>query len=87
MSQSSESDFDFARRLYKELNGLESVPIDENDNRMLAPNGNFNISVVELSDDEEAEAGIVARPNRSRSPIMKVETGVTFENQQAITVN
>lgn len=87
MAQSADTDFDFALRLYKELNGFASEAIDSNDNRMLARNRNHNISVVELSDDDETEAEIQARTHRSRSPIKKVESAVSFENQQAITVN
>lgn len=98
MTQSTDSDFDYARRLFKELNGVDVVCIDDNQNEIQPGNGNQrnNISIIELSDDEDelpqtSKAARIpqtsrAARNRSRSLLKKIENEVTFENQQAIKV-
>jgi hypothetical protein len=81
MTSVAESDFDIARRLHFELNGLEMPKIDENANTLNV----FSDSIIVLSDDDDV-VPVPKKAARSRSPIRNVVKEVTFENQQAITV-
>lgn len=81
MAQETESDLDYALRLHKELNGDGVVANIRTANQV---NAVLDVSVIELSDDDEPDP---AKKMRRHSPLRKVETQVTFENQQAITVN
>lgn len=92
--ESINTDLEYAKWLHREINGLAE---EEDINELQSPDLNCNnlvnkrSSVIEiLSDDSEREGSIVGRsaPHRSRSPIHGVvKNEVTFEHQQAITVN
>lgn len=95
-----ESDFEFAQRLHREINGMAAgLDPGELPSRLPLPvkkinSKNKRTSIIEILSDEseteqtpqEAVVGRSALP-RSRSPLHKVVSKVTFENQQAVTVN
>lgn len=82
MAQETKNDMEYARRLHKELNGDGVVTNVRPANQVKS---RLDVSVIELSDDDDEPEP--AKKIRSHSPLRKVETQVTFENQQAITVN
>jgi hypothetical protein len=87
------SDYAFAQRLHKELNGeahsspppvINTTKIAANDKKKKLGG---NVSVIVLSDDDETGDTLPPPRERSRSPLIKTKVEVSIVNQQAITVS
>jgi hypothetical protein len=88
MASQLELDYEFAKKLQDELNGI-SVTLHQFQQNFTHlgvkfPTTSDSIVVLSDSDDETEDSN---RRQRSRSPVTKSVGQVSFENQQAITVS